>query len=221
MAGQAPAFPSRGRVRGSLDFVVYVEGPRDRDVLRAWARRFSPRVAKQLAPACMILGGRQPARAVEDLRRRRDRSESARGLCVLDGDDFDAGDALDGESGLDLFVWARRHIESYLLVPEAIERALRSREGLVGPLFREAEVPLGDERKLASFDAKAFLGAHGPLARAGGHVPPGRIARAMRPGELDAEVQTLLGRISAGLGVVEPRVSVRSPTPARGPAGLS
>jgi hypothetical protein len=221
MAGKAPALPSRPRLRGSSDFVVYVEGPRDRDVLRAWARRFSPHLAKLLAPACMILGGRQPARAVEDLRRRRERCESARGLCVLDGDDFEERDSLGDEVGLDLFVWARRHIESYLLVPDAIERALRTREGRVGPLFREAEVPLGDESKLASFDAKAFLGVHGPLASVGGRVPPGRIARAMRPEELHPEVQTLLGRIAEGLGVVEPLVSVRPPTSARGPAGLS
>jgi hypothetical protein len=221
MAGRAPAHPRRGAVGGPADFVVYVEGPRDRDVLRAWARRFSPRLAKELAPACMILGGRRPARAVEDVRRRREQSGTARGLCVLDGDDFDSGDLEGDEDGLDLFIWGRRHIESYLLVPEAIERVLRTPQARVGPVFREAAVPLGDERKLASFDAKAFLGARGPLAQLGRTVPPGRIARAMRPDELHGEVRSLLGRISEGFGLVEPLVSVRTATPARGPAGLS
>ena len=220
MAGQAPAQPPRGAARGTPDFVVYVEGPRDRDVLRAWARRLSPRLAKRLAPACMILGGRRPARAVQDLRRRREQTAAARGLCVLDGDDFEERDALD-EAGLELFVWSRRHIESYLLVPEAIERALRRRDTRVAPLFRDAAVPLGDERKLASFDAKSFLGARGPLAQAGGGVPPGRIARAMRPEELHPEVRALLDRISAGLGVIQPHVAVRAATSARGPAGVS
>ncbi|MDH3686141.1 MAG: hypothetical protein OEP95_07935 [Myxococcales bacterium] len=221
MAGQVPVQSSRGGMRDAQDFFVYVEGPRDRDVLRAWARRASPRLAKRLAPVCVILGGRQPARAMEDLSRRREQHPSASGLCVLDGDDFGSNEDPREVSGLEWFVWRRRHIESYLLVPDAIERALRNREVQVGPVFREAEVPLADERLLASFDAKAFLGARGPLALAGGAVPPGRIARAMRPDELHPDVQALLGRISQGLGVIEPLVAVRSATPARWPAGLS
>jgi hypothetical protein len=221
MAGQIPVRLPRGPARSGSDFVVYVEGPRDRDVLRAWARRLSPRLAKLLAPACVILGGRQPARALADLRRRREQRASARGLCVLDRDDVAVHDAFEEEVGLDLFVWGRRHIESYLLVPDAIERALRSREGRVGPLFREAEVPLGDEQKLASFDAKAFLSAHGPLSQVEGRVPPGRIARAMRPEELHPDVRSLLARISEGLGVIEPIVALRSATTTRGPGELS
>lgn len=221
MAGQAPVQSPRGGMRDAPDFFVYVEGPRDRDVLRAWARRSSARLAKLLAPACVILGGRQPARAIEDLQRRQEQRPAARGLCLLDGDDFDPDDTPQEVRGLEWFVWGRRHIESYLLVPEAIERALRGRDVRVGPLFQEAEVPLTDERLLASYDAKAFLGARGPLALAGGAVPPGRIARAMRPEELHPDVQALLRRISTGLGVIEPLVAVRCATPARGPAELS
>jgi hypothetical protein len=201
---------------------VYVEGPRDRDVLRAWARRLSPGLAKRLAPACMILGGRQPARAIEDLRRRRAIRSDARGLCVLDGDDFASATALDQETGLELFVWKRRHIESYLLVPDAIGRALGVRDGRIRQLFRDVVPPVEDERAFASFDAKAFLTTHGPLAQlVGRNFPPGRIARTMWLEELHPEVQALLARISEGLGVIEPRVAMRTVTPARGPAGLS
>ena len=53
-------------------------------------------------------------------------TEGARALCVLDRDDgagWEPSGA--GESGLEFFTWSRRHIESYLLVPGAIRRALR------------------------------------------------------------------------------------------------
>jgi hypothetical protein len=199
--------PSDGR------FVVYVEGPRDRDVLDAWARRLSPRLARGLAASCVILGGRQPARAAGHLARHREVLGAVRGLCVLDGDVPSAPLPAACE-GLEYFTWTRRHIESYLLVPAAIERAAGSRDTRLRRLL-EAELPEpGDERALLSFDAKRFLGPKGPLARfLGRALAAGGIARAMRAEEIHGEVHALCERIAAGLGVREPEVEVQSRPP--------
>src|SRR5215831_10019361 len=108
----------RSEERGS--FILYVEGPRDRSILRAWAQRLLPELAPDLLEGAVILGGRRPARAVEHFRAR---APGSRGLCVLDRDEDTASD-LPPEDGLEFFTWGRRHIESYLLVASAIRRAL-------------------------------------------------------------------------------------------------
>ena len=69
---RAPRLVRVGTEQSAGGFSVYVEGPRDRDVLAAWARRLSPPLARAFEPACVILGGRQPARAAGLLARRRD-----------------------------------------------------------------------------------------------------------------------------------------------------
>lgn len=189
-------------------FSIYVEGPRDRSVLAAWARRLSPPLARAFEPACVILGGRQPARAAGLLARLRETREGATGLCVLDGD-LPAAPPPPAYAGLEYFTWSRRHIESYLLVPAAIERTARAGDLRLRRLL-ESELPQpGDEQALLSFDAKRFLGEKGPLARfLGRTLSPGGIARAMRAEEIPGEVRTLVARIAAGLGVFEPEVAV-------------
>lgn len=204
--------------RREAPFFVYVEGPRDRDVLRAWARRHSPRLAKALAPACRILGGRQPARALDDLRARREHDPQARGLCILDRDGEGPPEAPPPDCGLELYTWRRRHIESYLLVPEAIERALGRGDGR---LLRFVRDELGTHCPVA-FDAKRFLGPKGPVARwLGRPFPPGRIARALRREELDPEVGELFERVAERLGVFEAPVAVHRRAGNRWPGGLS
>jgi hypothetical protein len=207
MSTRAPRLATESRERAER-FLVYVEGPRDRDVLRAWAHRLSPALARALEPACVILGGRQPARAAEHLARERAAGRAARGLCLLDGD-LPGPRPPDACDGLELVTWRRRHIESYLLVPAAIERAARLRDPRLRRLLLEELPDPADERALAGFDAKAFLGRKGPLARfLGRPLRPGEIARAMRPEELAPEVRALLARVSAGLGMVGPEVRV-------------
>jgi hypothetical protein len=205
---RAPRLVRVGTEQSGAAFSVYVEGARDRDLLAAWARRLSPPLARALEPACVILGGRQPARAAGLLARRRELQEDAAGLCVLDGDAIAVAPppACDG---LEYFIWSRRHIESYLLVPAAIERAARTADMRLRRLL-EAELPdPGDERALRSFDAKRFLGEKGPLARfLGRTLSPGAIARAMRDEEIHEEVRALFARIAAGLGILEPEVAV-------------
>jgi hypothetical protein len=209
---RAPKLVRVGTEQSGAAFSVYVEGPRDRDLLAAWARRLSPPLARALEPACVILGGHQPARAAGLLARRRELHEQAAGICVLDGDAIAAPPP--ACEGLEYFTWSRRHIESYLLVPAAIERAARSGDTRLRRLL-EAELPdPGDERVLRSFDAKRFLGEKGPLTRfLGRTLSPGAIARAMRDEEIHGEVRALFAQIAAGLGILEPEVAVhRRPT---------
>ena len=187
-------------------FILYVEGPRDRSILRAWAQRLLPDRAPDLLADAVILGGRRPARAVEDFRAR---SAGSLGLCVLDRDE-DANAEPEPHAGLEFFTWGRRHIESYLLVPGAIRRALSlpsSDHRLEATLERELPE---DDSGWRAFDAKRLLAETGPLARLLGRpLPLARIARATREDELHADVHEMFGRLRHGLRAM-PRRSWRS-----------
>jgi hypothetical protein len=195
-----------GGDQGGVGFLVYVEGPRDRDILGAWARRFSPRLSGKLVASTVILGGRQPARAAEHLRELRRHQAATHGICVLDRDGHPTPEPAT-EPGLEFFTWSRRHIESYLLVPDAIRRGLRIRDhdGHFDRLMRAHLPALDDEKALRELDAKQLLGRKGPLARVLSRpVSAGRIARAMRGEELHPDVRALFARIQKGLGMVDP-----------------
>jgi hypothetical protein len=195
----------------SRRFRLYVEGPRDHDILRIFAAKQSPILAREMDRSVEILGGRQPARAVELFRRLgvekqpADGRAPARGLCVLDRDDsHESSDKKLSEPGLDFFVWSRRHIESYLLVPSAIRRGL----GLSGDDPRVTRL-LGnhlpdpeDEVACQRVDAKRLLAPTGPIARALGRRPrPRDVARHISPSDLHPDVKHLLARIREGLGI--------------------
>jgi hypothetical protein len=185
-------------------FVLYVEGPSDREILRSWAWRVSPELARALVQAAVILGGRQPARAADHFRAVRSESPGARGLCVLDRDGSAASlPATDStEPGLEFFTWGRRHIESYLLVPDAIVRAagFLAEDPRQRRLVHRHLPPLQDEPALREVHAKALLAEGGPLARALGRpLSPGHIARQMDRRDLHPDVLDLLGRVAAGL----------------------
>jgi hypothetical protein len=182
----------RSEERGS--FILYVEGPRDRSILRAWAQRLLPERAQDLLEGAVILGGRRPARAVEHFRAR---AAGSHGLCVLDRDE-DAASEPEPQDGLEFFTWTRRHIESYLLVPCAIRRAL----GLPASDHRleavlERELPAAEDvAGWRALDAKRLLADTGPLARLLGRpLPLARIARATRGEELHADVHHMFGRL--------------------------
>lgn len=206
------------RQRIGARFVLYVEGPRDRDLLHIWARRLAPDVAREIDRSTVILGGRQPARALAHFRKLRLEVEDAAGLCVLDRDgqpDREADADQHVETGLEFFTWPRRHIESYLLVPEAIQRAFvpAGRDGIrVDPGLWDLFPRGADERALRSFDAKRALSEGGALARdLGIPISTAGIARAMRAGEIDSDVRGLLERVRrrAGLATAAPTVVVR------------
>jgi hypothetical protein len=174
--------------------VLYVEGPRDRDILEGWARAESVRLGRALDDAAVILGGRQPERAAAHFLEERERRPGLRGLCVLDRDG--GGEPMPpGLPGLEVFTWSRRHIESYLLVPSAIQRSLRKGDAghRTERLLRRHLPSWDDEGTLRDLDAKRLLSRHGPLARdLGQPLAPGRIARFMRPDELHVDVSRLI-----------------------------
>lgn len=189
----------------SPGFALYVEGPEDRGVVEAWARRVSPTLGRAVSAVTVILGGSRPARAAEHFRGLREGGRDARGLCVLDRD----GDATPpppriDEPGLGFFVWGRRHIESYLLVPDAIRRSLRLPRGdsRLEQFFRLELPKPGDESAMRRLDAKALFARHGPLSTLLGRpVRPPRVARAMQEQELHRDVVELLDLLREGLGV--------------------
>jgi hypothetical protein len=193
-------------------FFLYVEGPQDRDILGVWARRLSPALARSLDSSTVILGGRRPARAVKHFRDECGSEDGARGLVVLDRDHHESDDHLLGpEPGLELFTWGRRHIESYVLIPDAMRRLLARRPdpGRFDRLIQD-HVPAGsDEEACRAVNAKHLLGHKGPLASTlGGGLPPGEIARCMRADELHQDVLDLYARIRDGLGLTEPQLEV-------------
>jgi hypothetical protein len=183
--------------------ILYVEGPRDRAILRAWAYRLIPSVARRLFGGSVILGGRRPARAIEHFRGAGGAEKGLRGLCILDRDDGEQPPAAD-EPGLEYFTWSRRHIESYLLVPNAIRRTVlpaadadRLQRALDEHLPRN-----GDEGAFRNVDAKRLIGPKGALPLAlGCPIRLDRVARATRIEELHPDVHLLFDQLRDWLGV--------------------
>ncbi|MEE8165434.1 MAG: hypothetical protein V3T64_07695 [Myxococcota bacterium] len=216
-AGQGDAgsrVEGRGRkksasLESSAPFVLYVEGARDRQILEYWARRVDPQLARLIEGHAVILGGRRPARAVSDFRKRGGSAAGLTGLVVLDRDDHgDVGVVVD-EEALEIFIWSQRHIESYLLVPAVLRRLI----GL-DPEDKRIERFVEDEQNgHESLHAKRILGAGGSLSEVlGAQLRAEQIARAMRREDLHQDILDLFARIAraAGLSPSGPEVVVRS-----------
>jgi hypothetical protein len=160
----------------------------------------------------VILGGRRPARALKHFRDERVVDATTRGLVVLDRDHhLDDDELLQAEQGLELFTWGRRHIESYLLVPDAMRRLLARRPdpGRIDRLIDDHLPSPHDEEACRTINAKHLLGHKGALARSfGGQIAPGEIARCMRADELHPDVLDLYARIRSALELSEPPVEV-------------
>lgn len=207
---------ARNRGSGPSDsrFALYVEGPRDRDILRLFACKLSPQLAREMDHCTEILGGRRPRRAAELFRRLTNvegsaASSSARGLCVLDRDGAqNEGEVFPDEPSLDFFVWNRRHIESYLLVPGAICRCL---EGMARNLQLEHYIDETlpdprDEDAMRQCNAKHLLGEPGPIATILGRpLCPREIVRCMSPNDVHADVRDLLTAVRVGLEREHPK----------------
>jgi hypothetical protein len=181
---------------------LYVEGPRDRSILRAWAQRLISQRATRVIGGAVILGGRQPLRALDHFERHLAGVPGARALCVLDRDDGSSPPPDPNGFDLEFFTWGRRHIESYLVVPAAIRRALgvpAHDRRLERAIERELPDP-DDEPAWRELDAKRLLAPQGALTRAVGRpLPLSRIARATRADELHDDVHALLARVEARL----------------------
>ena len=200
-----PARPPAASGRGN-GFVLYLEGAGDRAILDGWCRRLLPAQARKLAKSVVILGGRQPARAVEHFRALGGAEAGHRALCVLDRDDGHPDEPESLEPGLEFFTWGRRHIESYLLVPAAISRGmgLRESDARVDRALSGHLPPRGDDAAWQELDAKRLLGRRGPVARSlGAPIPLARVARATRVSELHADVHHCFSHLHRGLGIVE------------------
>ena len=131
---------------------------------------------------------------------------------MLDRDHHsDDEELLHAEPGLELFTWGRRHIESYVLVPAAIERLL-ARRPEPGRLDRTIEWHLpapDDEVACRAVNAKHLLGLKGPLASSfGGEIAPSEIARCMRTDELHPDVLDLYARIRSALELIDPPLEI-------------
>ncbi len=198
----------RGSAPAASRFALYVEGPRDRDILRLFAGKLSPQLAREMDPCVRILGGRRPRRAAELFRRLvgdggKESSRFATGLCVLDRDDSrDRGEIFPEEPSLEFFVWSLRHIESYLLVPGAIRRCLEglARDSQLERCVEELLPDPSDESALRALDAKRLLGAPGPLAKILGRpLHPREIVRCMSPSDVHEDVRGVLTAVRIGL----------------------
>jgi hypothetical protein len=203
-----PARPPAASGQGG-DFVVYLEGAADRAIVGEWCKRLLPGLASSLTRSVVILGGRQPARALEHFRALGGAESGKRALCVLDRDDGLSGEPDSDEEGLEFFTWGRRHIESYLLVPDAIRRGmgLPETDGRVARLLRKHIPPRGDDEAWRDLDAKRLLGRSGPLVRSlGAPVPLARVARATRESELHEDVHACFSQLRRLLGIVEATV---------------
>lgn len=214
-----PMAPAVGRFGSKTDrspFLLYLEGPRDREILKNWCRRLAPALARAVDTSTVLLGGRQPLRAVAHHRGLCDEGRVPRGICILDRDGLpETPSWSDDTPGLEFFTWPRRHIESYLLVPAAILRGLPRRhdipalERLVGEFLPDA----GDEASFRELDAKHLLSARGPLGQvAGRDLRPGRIARNMTEAEMHPDVTSLLSRIREGCGLQPAKIQVVGPS---------
>lgn len=189
-------------------FVLYVEGPRDREILSIFARRESSELSRGVNATAVILGGRQPSRARKHFKNVTVGSSHPSALCILDRDD-PSEDCPESENGLEFYMWKRRHIESYLLVPRALTFALAdggNLQQIERVIAREVPSHL-KEHDFKTLDAKRLLGVKGPFARAIGKRPDlGRIARNIRLEELHSDVVRVLAKIRHGLNI--PRVDV-------------
>ena len=217
-AKKGPAGSRRGP---DSDFVLYVEGARDREILRCWARRAEPGLSRCIEDNTVILGGRRIAKTQEDFRKRGGAGVGLTGLVVLDRDDHAAEHEIahvaSDEHGLEVFIWSLRHIESYLLVPAALKRLLRvpvddPRVELALAVHLAGPVA-GEAADSGSLHAKRILGAGGSLSEAlGTELRAGEIARAMRSEDLHEDVWALFERIGRLSGRVAPgpEVVIRS-----------
>ena len=193
-------------------FALYVEGPSDHDLLSTWARRVDPKLTRLVEESTTIMGGRQPARAIDDFRRRGGAATGLKGLVILDRDD-QAAEEIEREmedlveDGLEFFIWGQRHIESYLLVPSALRRVLGpdSDAGRIEDIVSAELAPAAP----GSLHAKRLLGPGGPLSLAfGAALRPGDIARAMRGEELHDDIHALFRQIARMAGITPPAPEV-------------
>jgi hypothetical protein len=215
--------------------IIYVEGETDEECIRGWARAMVSAPGFEGLPQAMEsatfipLGGGNAEEMLDRARRHfracRFLDPSACRLMVMDRNDGKWQPRLGRDSTL--VVWSRRHVESYLLVPAAWERAATSaaerqftlaRDRALAEtqgFFREqsggldidwmnpaVEAFRDPNAKLMLFEARVSRGdTYNALAArlydAGVRIQRRDVAMAMPPDEIHADVKAVLTRIVA------------------------
>ena len=207
-----------------LPFVLYVEGTSDVDILRLLARALGREEMLFDKLPIHVLGGRDPKEAREHFQGVKSFKPKTQGVCVLDPDlNREAllqSVAHHQEAGLEYHVWTRRHVESYLLVPEAIARAVHPDNPLLEAGLPErlrsflSAAPRGYAFPqqvpdyttfhldwMQTFDAKREIFSPSEsdnsfiLAEERPDITPEHVAQDMHPEELHSDVKRLIDRI--------------------------
>ena len=208
--------------------ILYVEGSSDIEILRLIAASMGKDDSLFDRIPYHVLGGRDPKSAREHYLGVRSFRDDCAGICLLDPDIDRPGlqEAVrhHREEGLEFFIWQRRHLESYMLVPEAIARAANMGamfENQIIEAFRDflAARPravlfpenVEDYRKLhldwmETFDAKRWIFSPYPKdggfihIHAGGNITPQHVAQCMTSDEVHEDVARFIERLYALCG---------------------
>lgn len=123
-------------------WVLYLEGPSDLDMLRAYARKLDHEVCLHLQTPYVVYIGNQPTKARDHFYGLKEAVKNLRGVAIFDRL---SGEKLDRDGTLCEMMWNRREIENYLPLPEVLERYFeKERAVLYLPVIREIfenEVP--------------------------------------------------------------------------------
>jgi energy-coupling factor transporter ATP-binding protein EcfA2 len=118
-------------------WVLYVEGPTDLAILRAFAQTLKHPAAQLLQRPFVHYVSNQPSKARKHFNGLLEAKRDLVGLAVFDRLDQE----FEAQPELKEWMWTRREIENYLCQPETLLAYAKAsaREASLGPLFHEAE----------------------------------------------------------------------------------
>lgn len=160
------------------DGILYVEGPTDFNLLKAWARVLKHESLSWFDSVAYWHDnhGRNPTEAKGHFFALRGIRANMRGVLLLDGDNRNMPDREIKAEGLELLRWERYEAESYLLYPAALARFAASRAG--GDLFAAA----ASEKTIAYLRGKMPPDVfNNPLNDNGGYLEGLRASKTLLP----------------------------------------
>ena len=195
--------------------ILYVEGPTDVPILRAWAERLGHPAHRFLArpfwkPYAM---GRKPSAPQHHRMLRRLFERKIPGVVLRDGDGKEHETEMPKRNGLRRLFWKRYEIENYLLHPQAVVRFVMGeeqgrpaevveadvRDGLLPRVYRS---PLEDDEFHRTNKGKNVLeGVLRGMERPPSRSEYWRIAAVMTPEEIHPEVVEKLDAIAEWFGL--------------------
>jgi ABC-type branched-subunit amino acid transport system ATPase component len=203
-------------------WVLYLEGPTDLAILRAWAGSLGHPMADLLTEPFVQYVGNQPRRALDHFYGLREAKSDLRSFALFDR--REEGRAMPSDFRLPYHCWTRREIENYLASPIVLQRFAEGdepddlvgnanrakRAEAMGVAIRRVEEGFRLTRRDAwSSDAKAsedllpaifatyyeVLGVPDRTDKSDFHI----LASAMYSAEIDSEVVTVLDAMHAAL----------------------